>query len=73
MATEEIAALGRARLAVTAVGYAGLLGGPPVIGFVAQGVGPAWVPAPAAAAAHGPRRAPLSFCGVPTLGYFLHR
>ncbi|WP_067802304.1 MFS transporter [Actinomadura formosensis] len=27
---------------VTAVGYAGLLGGPPVIGFVAQGVGLAW-------------------------------
>ena len=51
---------------VTAVGYAGLLGGPPVIGFVAQGVGLAWalaVPvalvglivllAPAAAAAEG--------------------
>ncbi|MEW2352817.1 MFS transporter [Spirillospora sp. NPDC029432] len=27
---------------VTAVGYLGLLGGPPVIGFVAQGVGLAW-------------------------------
>ncbi|SNS12762.1 Fucose permease [Actinomadura meyerae] len=27
---------------VTAIGYAGLLGGPPVIGFVAQGVGLAW-------------------------------
>lgn len=66
MATEEIAAHGRARLAATAVGYAGLLGGPPVIGFVAQGVGLAWalaVPvalvglivllAPAAATAEG--------------------
>ncbi|MFB4308062.1 MFS transporter [Actinomadura sp. GTD37] len=51
---------------VTAVGYAGLLGGPPVIGFVAQGVGLGWalaVPvalvglivllAPAAATAEG--------------------
>ncbi|MFA1539223.1 MFS transporter [Actinomadura monticuli] len=27
---------------VTAIGYAGLLGGPPVIGFVAQGVGLGW-------------------------------
>ncbi|MFA1547320.1 MFS transporter [Actinomadura chokoriensis] len=51
---------------VTAIGYAGLLGGPPVIGFVAEGVGLAWalaVPvalvglivllAPAAATAEG--------------------
>lgn len=27
---------------VTGVGYLGLLGGPPVIGFVAQGVGLTW-------------------------------
>ncbi|CNF98681.1 integral membrane protein [Mycobacterium tuberculosis] len=51
---------------VTAIGYAGLLGGPPVIGFVAQGAGLGWalgVPvvlvgliallAPAAATAEG--------------------
>ncbi|MDL4771359.1 MULTISPECIES: MFS transporter [Thermomonosporaceae] len=34
------AASGIAR--VTAVGYLGLLGGPPVIGFIAQGVGQTW-------------------------------
>ncbi|WP_245623019.1 hypothetical protein [Spirillospora albida] len=27
---------------VTGVGYLGLLGGPPVIGFIAQGVGLGW-------------------------------
>jgi fucose permease len=36
---------------VTGVGYLGLLGGPPVIGFVAQGVGLAWALAVPAALA----------------------